>query len=172
MIFRIAETAIDPMASPRKVVEGSCDVCFSIAPVKRSSVDSPRDTLVLYPPISFLLFITLRYHRGVSAIGCVSCFRVGDCLWLDDQDRATETYTRILSRLTGRSSWATAPGGSATRARLLSCVVDAEESNAKGAIYFGYEHLGPPVGRLRLSHTDTVLLRYSKRCGDAINLAY
>src|SRR5260370_10392518 len=44
--FRIADIAIEPSASPKNKLEGTVDVCRSIAPVTRSSFVCPRSTLV------------------------------------------------------------------------------------------------------------------------------
>ena len=51
MIFKKAEIAIDPIAKPKKADEGTWEVRFYNRPGKRSSVDSPRETLVLYGSI-------------------------------------------------------------------------------------------------------------------------
>jgi hypothetical protein len=45
-IFKIADMAIEPSASPRNKLEGTVDVCRSIAPVILSSFACPRSTRV------------------------------------------------------------------------------------------------------------------------------
>ena len=44
--LRTADIAIEPSASPKNKLEGTVDVCRSIAPVTRSSFACPRSTLV------------------------------------------------------------------------------------------------------------------------------
>ena len=56
IIFRMADRAIEPIAKPKNTVDGSWDVCFSIVPVKRSTVDSPRETLLRFNRIFLLLY--------------------------------------------------------------------------------------------------------------------
>src|SRR3954463_12802475 len=45
-ILSIRDALIEPRASPKKTLDGTLPVCFSIAPVKRSSVASPANTLL------------------------------------------------------------------------------------------------------------------------------